>query len=99
MKFVGAHVSIAGGVQNAPENAAEIGAKGYFEAGDAVGLERQAHSIKSAAANVGGKRLQEEAAALEKVANGGDLSAVTLRMVELEAQFAALRKAMTEGRQ
>lgn len=29
MKFVGAHVSIAGGVQNAPENAAEIGAKGF----------------------------------------------------------------------
>jgi deoxyribonuclease-4 len=29
MKIVGAHVSIAGGVQNAPENAAAIGAKGF----------------------------------------------------------------------
>jgi deoxyribonuclease-4 len=29
MKFVGAHVSTAGGVHKAPENAAEIGAKGF----------------------------------------------------------------------
>ena len=29
MKIVGAHVSIAGGVSKAPENAAEIGAKGF----------------------------------------------------------------------
>jgi deoxyribonuclease-4 len=29
MKIVGAHVSIAGGVHKAPENAAEIGAKGF----------------------------------------------------------------------
>jgi signal transduction histidine kinase/CheY-like chemotaxis protein len=71
--------------------------KGCLEAGDAAGLERQAHSIKSAAANVGGKRLQAEAAALEKVANGGDLTAVALRMAELETQFVVLRQAMTEG--
>ena len=29
MKYVGAHVSIAGGVENAPLNAAAIGAKGF----------------------------------------------------------------------
>ncbi|MDR2034602.1 MAG: deoxyribonuclease IV [Helicobacteraceae bacterium] len=29
MKFVGAHVSIGGGVENAPKNAAEIGAKAF----------------------------------------------------------------------
>ncbi|MDR1911790.1 MAG: deoxyribonuclease IV, partial [Helicobacteraceae bacterium] len=29
MKFVGAHVSISGGVENAPKNAAEIGAKAF----------------------------------------------------------------------
>ena len=29
MKLIGAHVSIAGGVENAPLNAAAIGAKGF----------------------------------------------------------------------
>ena len=29
MKYVGAHVSAAGGVQNAPLNAAKIGARGF----------------------------------------------------------------------
>ena len=30
-KFIGAHVSTAGGVENAPVNAHEIGAKAFFE--------------------------------------------------------------------
>ena len=29
MKYIGAHVSAAGGVENAPANAHEIGAKGF----------------------------------------------------------------------
>ena len=29
MKYVGAHVSISGGVENAPVNAHRIGAKGF----------------------------------------------------------------------
>jgi HPt (histidine-containing phosphotransfer) domain-containing protein len=68
--------------------------KGYLEAGDAAAAELQAHAIKGASANVGGKRLQEVAFEMEKAAKGGDLAAAMRRMSGLESQFDTLRHAL-----
>jgi PAS domain S-box-containing protein len=68
----------------------------YLEAGDAPAAERQAHTIKGAAANVGGERLRALAFDLEKTGKAGDLAAVKARMVELNEQFAALKEAMEQ---
>jgi PAS domain S-box-containing protein len=70
--------------------------KGYLESGDAAGAERQAHTIKGASANVGGKRLMEVAFEMEKAAKSGDLNAVARHMAELESQFNLLNQAMTK---
>ena len=61
--------------------------RGYLEAGDAPGAERQAHTIKGAAANMGGEHLREVAFEMEKAGKAGDL----------EREFARLKEAMTKG--
>jgi len=68
--------------------------QGYLEADDAVGAERQAHTIKGAAANVGGERVRVVAFAIEKAARVGDLRAAGEFMVELAAQFDQLKALM-----
>jgi HPt (histidine-containing phosphotransfer) domain-containing protein len=67
--------------------------RGCLEAGDAVGAKLKAHTIKGAAANVGGERLREVAAEMEKA---GDLDIVTACMADLDMQFDRLKHAMTE---
>jgi PAS domain S-box-containing protein len=68
--------------------------KSYLEAGDTVGAERQAHSIKGASATCGGEALREAAFEMEKAARAGDLKSVTARLPELENQFTILKEAM-----
>ncbi|MGO9016232.1 MAG: response regulator [Dissulfurispiraceae bacterium] len=69
--------------------------RGYLEAGDDIqAVERQAHSIKSAAANVGGEALRAVAYEMEKAGKTGRLEAVTARLPELEMQFDRLRTAL-----
>ena len=70
--------------------------RGYLEAGDAPGAERQAHTIKGASANVGGEALRAVAFEMEKAGRAGDLDAVKGRMADLEAQFDRLKEAMTK---
>jgi CheY-like chemotaxis protein/HPt (histidine-containing phosphotransfer) domain-containing protein len=65
---------------------------------DAPNSRIQAHSIKGAAANVGGERLQRVAIAMERSAESGDLAAIASRMGELREQFQALRHAIEEER-
>ncbi|MGA2886678.1 MAG: PAS domain S-box protein [Terracidiphilus sp.] len=67
-----------------------------LDAGDASGAGRQAHSIKGAAADVGGERLRKVALEVEKAADCGDMGAVQAYMADLEAQFLLLREAMKE---
>ena len=59
--------------------------RGYLEAGDAPGAERQAHTIKGASANVGGEALRAVAFEMEKAGKAGDLDAVEARMADLES--------------
>jgi HPt (histidine-containing phosphotransfer) domain-containing protein len=68
--------------------------RGYLEAGDAPGAERQAHAIKGASANVGGEALCAAAFDMEKAAKAGDLDAAGGHMAELDAQFDRLKEAM-----
>ena len=62
--------------------------------GDATSSERQAHTIKSAAAVVGGERLRAVAFEVEKSAAAGDLPSASARMAELDAEFARLKQEM-----
>ncbi|HEX6309883.1 MAG TPA: Hpt domain-containing protein [Longimicrobiales bacterium] len=63
------------------------------EAGDAVRVERAAHSLKASAGNLGALRLQEAAAALElgAAAGGVDNDLVTRVVREYDASTDALR--------
>ena len=70
--------------------------RGYLEAGDASGAERQAHTIKGASANVRGEALRAVTLEMERAAKAGDLDTVKARMAEMEAQFDRLKQAMTE---
>jgi len=68
--------------------------RGYLQARDAAGAERQAHTIKGAATNLGGKALQALAFEMEKAGNAGDLDGMTARLDELNATFAELKQTM-----
>ena len=70
--------------------------KKYLEGGKADEAARTAHSIKGAAASVGGERVQRVAQAMEKAADAGDMKAVQDAMQELEAEFSSLKSAMRE---
>jgi len=71
--------------------------KVYMENGDLPGIERQAHNIKGASANVDGEMLRALAFDVEKSAKSGDLLAARRLMGELESQFFLLRDAMLNG--
>jgi len=70
--------------------------KGYLEAGDVPGTERQSHTIKGASANMGGEALRKVAFEMEKAAKAGDMKSVADRLPELENQVARLKGAMNE---
>jgi HPt (histidine-containing phosphotransfer) domain-containing protein len=65
-----------------------------LDAGNATAVERQAHTIKGACANVGAEALRALAYELEQVAKTGDLSAVRARMPDLGEQFSRVKVAM-----
>ncbi len=67
---------------------------GYLNDGNIQGIQRQAHTIKGAAANVGSESLRLLAFELEKAGEAGDLAAVNAGMVELNRQFERLKKAL-----
>jgi PAS domain S-box-containing protein len=62
--------------------------------GDISGVERQAHSVKGAAASTGGERLRAVAFEMEKAGKAKDLEGVKAQLVELETQFDVLKEAM-----
>ena len=70
--------------------------KDLVASGDAQGAGRQAHSVKGAAANVGGERMRRVALDMEKAADAGNLTGVNSRMGELEAEFRLLKDALEQ---
>jgi CheY-like chemotaxis protein/HPt (histidine-containing phosphotransfer) domain-containing protein len=61
---------------------------------DAEGARLHAHSIKGAAANVGGPGMREVAWKLEQLGRAGDLAAAAVMLPELTASFECARPAM-----
>jgi HPt (histidine-containing phosphotransfer) domain-containing protein len=62
-----------------------------LEAGDAEGVTLQAHSIKSAAAYIGGEALRAAAFEIEKAGKANDLGGVTRLLPELDIEFVRLK--------
>jgi PAS domain S-box-containing protein len=73
--------------------------KEFVKSGDTAGSARQAHSIRGAAANVGGEALRKVATEMEKSADAGNLDGVNSRMNEMEAQFLLLSDAIKHDRE
>ncbi len=65
------------------------------ENGEAAELQRFAHSIKSAAGQVGALALAEQARSLEALAEGGDIDAAGPRLEAMEAMFQQVREALS----
>jgi HPt (histidine-containing phosphotransfer) domain-containing protein len=76
--------------QDTPHQIKEL--KELLENGDAQACGRQAHSIKGAAANVGGERLRQVALEMEKAGDAGDLNAIAARVDSLESSFLEFRE-------
>ena len=68
--------------------------KRSLETSDAATVERVAHSIKGAAASVGGEALRELAGEIEKACKDGRFDAVAARCPELEHQYDRLKEAI-----
>jgi PAS domain S-box-containing protein len=66
----------------------------FLQTGNLAGAARQAHTIKGAAATVGGEALRAVAFQLEEFLEADNPDAVAARLPELEAQSARLREAM-----
>ena len=71
--------------------------KDYLEAGNVTGAERQAHTIKGAAANIGGEVLRAIAFEMEKSGKSGDLDAIRKCTSELAVQFERLREVLKKS--
>jgi signal transduction histidine kinase/DNA-binding response OmpR family regulator/HPt (histidine-containing phosphotransfer) domain-containing protein len=68
--------------------------KFLVDSSDTAGIERQAHTIKGAAANVSGESLSALANEMEKAGKAGDLNLVKNRIDEITAAFEQLRVEM-----
>jgi CheY-like chemotaxis protein/nitrogen-specific signal transduction histidine kinase/HPt (histidine-containing phosphotransfer) domain-containing protein len=68
--------------------------RGHLKAGNTKDVECQAHTIKGAAATVGGEGLVGWALALERAGRAGDLASAGSAFAELTAEFERLRQAM-----
>ncbi|MEA1967834.1 MAG: Hpt domain-containing protein [Thermodesulfobacteriota bacterium] len=68
--------------------------RGYVEAGDAAGVERQAHTIKGASANVCGEALCKVAFSMEKAGKAGDMERIKALVGDMLSTFEQLREKM-----
>ena len=68
-----------------------------LELSDLNGVSRLAHSVKGAAANVGGEALRALAFEMEKAGQMGDMNFVAAHMADLDRQFLRLKDAMTKS--
>ena len=73
-------------------------ARQALEEGDVPTLHRAVHSLKSTAANVGARTLQETAAAAERRADEQDVDALPPLLEDLDRQYDRVREALTAER-
>jgi HPt (histidine-containing phosphotransfer) domain-containing protein len=69
----------------------------YVQSNDISGCERQAHTIKGAAANVGGTALSEIAASMEQIVKNGTLNVFSTKIPQLSEMFDILKDAMLQS--
>jgi two-component system, sensor histidine kinase and response regulator len=68
-----------------------IGLKNFLETADISGVNRQAHTIKGASANIGAETMRQVAFEMEKAAGEGELTVAGGYLPELEKQFEMLK--------
>jgi CheY-like chemotaxis protein/HPt (histidine-containing phosphotransfer) domain-containing protein len=85
-------VIVEGFLEDIPRQILSLGA--FLDQRDVDQAIRQAHTIKGAAANVGGKGVQSVAYEIEKAAKAGDHDRTTGLMPQLKVGFDMLRQAM-----
>jgi HPt (histidine-containing phosphotransfer) domain-containing protein len=85
---------IAGFLEDIPKRILALG--GYLDQGDAGSAGGQAHTIKGAAANVGGMALSAVAFEIEEAGKAGRQEELAALVPEMERQFALLKIRMTE---
>ena len=68
--------------------------KDYLAHGDVPSVQRQAHTIKGAAANVSCNNLRDAALEMEKAGKGGDLERAAVLMPRIEEHFEVLRETL-----
>jgi PAS domain S-box-containing protein len=66
-----------------------------FEAGAAADVEREAHTIRGAAADVSGRALHAAATRMQEAAEAGNLTAASAQLPELEEQASRLQTALS----
>ena len=71
--------------------------KTAVESGDLITSTRQAHSIKGAAANVGGDAMRAVSAAMETSGHAADLTGIQSRLDELDSEFERLKIEMLKS--
>ena len=81
---------VAGFLEDLPTQVEAL--KAYLGSGDVRSAERQAHTVKGAAANLGAEGLREVAGKMEKAGKRGDLQALSAIMPELEREFLRLQE-------
>ncbi len=87
-----AQTVIAGFLEDIPRQIQAL--HDFIDTGDASTAELQAHTIKGAAANVGGEALRTVAFEIEKAGQAGNLEIAKDHMAALETQFERLHAAM-----
>jgi HPt (histidine-containing phosphotransfer) domain-containing protein len=85
-------VVTAGFLDDMPGQLARLGSD--LASGDAPSARRLAHTIRGAAANIGGERLSDVAAEVERAVASGDVQAARPLMLVLDHEFQQLRDAM-----
>jgi len=71
--------------------------KNHLASGDAHAVQRQAHSIKGAAANVSGSRLRKKAFEMETAGKAGDLALAASLLPLVEEQFRLLEETLKQN--
>jgi CheY-like chemotaxis protein/HPt (histidine-containing phosphotransfer) domain-containing protein len=80
-------------IQDMPDRIVQLNR--HVAAGEASQVQQQAHNIRGSSATVGAQALSVLAKAIEQAGKAGDMAFVSARLAELDAQFAALKKAVT----
>ena len=91
-----AEIILQGFLEDMPRQLAAL--RRYLDASDIEQATRQAHTIKGAAANVGGSALRAVALTMETAGRNGDLDGIQTHFDTLEATFAQLQQAIEQWR-